>query len=68
VQLPDSHLEALLFFVASRVNNPIGMTNEFNAGNSYAAKFEAACQALEEQGLQVDQDSQNTRLHRGGWV
>jgi hypothetical protein len=68
LELPDSHLEPLLYYVASRVHNPIGMNNEFHAGNSYYAKYEAACQALENQGLQVDQDSQNSRLSRNGWV
>lgn len=66
--LPDSHLLPLLYFVASRVNNPIGMTNEFHAGNSYATKYELACQELEGKGLQVDQGSQNDRLYRNGWV
>ena len=68
VELPYSHLEPLLLFVASRVNNPIGMTNEFHAGNSYAAKYEQACQQLEQFNLKVDQGSQNTRLQRNGWV
>ena len=68
VELPYSHLEPLLYFVASRVNNPMGMSNEFHAGNSYAAKYEAACQMLELQNLRVDQGSQNTRLERNGWV
>lgn len=68
IQLPDSHLTALLYFVASRVNNPIGMTNEFHAGNSFAAKYEAECQGLEGRGIQVDQGAQNTRLELGGWV
>lgn len=68
IELPRTHLEALLFNVASRVHNPIGMTNEFHAGNSYYAKYEHACQLLEGQGIQIDQGSQNTRLGRGGWV
>jgi hypothetical protein len=68
VELPDTHLTALLFFVASRVNNPIGMTNEFHAGNSYYAKYEAACQDLEGKGLQVDLGQTNTRAQRNGWV
>lgn len=68
VELPSSHLTALLYFVASRVNNPIGMTNEFHAGNSYATKYELACQELEGQGLQIDQGATNTRLERNGWV
>ncbi len=68
VELPMSHLEPLLLFVASRVNNPVGMTNEFHAGNSYAKKYEQACQQLEVTNLRVDKGSQNTGIYRGGWV
>ena len=68
IALPYSHLEALLYYVASRVNNPIGMVNEFHAGSSYAAKYEQACQQLEQQNIQVDQFSQPDRISRGGWV
>ena len=68
IELPDSYLEALLYFVASRINNPIGMTNEFHAGNSYAAKYEQECARLEMLNLEVDQGYQNTRLRAGGWV
>lgn len=68
VELPYSHLEPLLFYVASRVNNPIGMTNEFHAGNSYYAKYEASCAYLEQTNIKVDQGSQNTRLVSNGWV
>jgi hypothetical protein len=68
VELPYSHLEPLLLYIASRMNNPMGMTNEFNAGNNYAAKYEAACAELERVNLRVDQVSQNTKLERNGWV
>ena len=68
MELPHTHLAALLLYVASRVHNPIGMSNEFHAGNSYYAKYEAACTRLENDGLDVDQGSQNTRAQRNGWV
>lgn len=68
LELPPSHLDPLLLYIASRVHNPIGMTNEFHAGNSYYAKYEAACARLENLGLEVDQGSQNTRAGRNGWV
>lgn len=68
LELPYSHLEPLLLYIASRVNNPIGMSNEFNAGNNYAAKYEAACAQLEQFNLRVDQGSHNTRAHRNGWI
>jgi hypothetical protein len=68
VELPYSHLEALLFYVASRVHTPTGMTNETNMGNTYYQKYEASCQQLEVSNLRVDQGSQNGRLYRNGWV
>lgn len=68
VDLPRSHLWALLLFVASRVHTPVGMTNEFHAGNSYYAKYEAECQNLEANGLQIDHGHQNTRLRDNGWI
>lgn len=68
VDLPYSHLEALLYFVASRIHTPIGINNSFHDGNNYAAKYEAECQRLEQTNLRVDQDSQSSRLHSRGWV
>lgn len=69
VQLPDSHLEALLLFVASRAHNPIGVTNEFNAGNNYNAKYEAECKKLENENLEVNQGGgDNERFRRRGFV
>jgi len=68
VELPYSHLEPLLLFVAGRVHSPSGITNELNMGNTYMAKYEAACQQLEVLNLRVDQGSQQNRLARNGWV
>lgn len=68
LELPYSHLEPLLLYVASRVNNPIGMVNEFNAGNNYSAKYEMACQAIETANIRVDQGAQHDRLRSKGWV
>lgn len=68
VLLPDAYLEALLYFVASRVHNPVGMVNEFHAGNSYAAKYEMVCQRLEGRNLEIDDGDSNQRFRRGGWI
>ena len=69
IDLPDSYLEPLLYFIASRIMNPIGAgQGEMNMGNNYAAKYEQACQALELSNLRVDQGSQSTNLQRNGWV
>jgi hypothetical protein len=67
VELPSSHLQALLYYVASRAHNPIGMTGEFNSGNNWYAKYEAECRDLETQGLQVDRGIDNNRLRRNGF-
>lgn len=68
LELPSTHVLPLLYFVASRVNNPVGMTNEFNAGNNYAMKYEQVCQELEGKGIQVDVWEGNYRAIRNGWV
>lgn len=67
IDLPDMYLEALLYFVASRVHNPIGMNQEFHDGNNYAAKYEQECQRLEHMGLQLDNTTFNDRFIRNGW-
>lgn len=66
--LPEAYLAALLYFVASRVHNPIGMVNEFHAGNSYAAKYEMECQRLEGRNLDIDEGDSNHRFARSGWI
>lgn len=68
LELPDAYLQALLYFVASRVHNPVGIVNEFNAGNNWFAKYEGECKRLETEGLDIDSLESNTRLQRGGWV
>lgn len=68
IALPYSHLEALLYFVASRIHNPIGMVNEFNAGNNWASKYEMECARLEGQGNYIDMSSDNTKLAQKGFV
>lgn len=66
--LPDSHLQALLYFVASRHYNPIGMVNEFNMGNNWFSKYEMECQRLTNEGLEVNQSNKEDNFRRNGWV
>lgn len=68
VELPDTHLMALLYFVASRVHNPIGFSEAtMHEGNNYAAKFEQECLSLDFQNLRVDDVAVNHRAVRNGW-
>lgn len=68
LELPYSHFQALLFFIASRCHNPVGMVNEFHSGNSYYAKYEAECARLEMENLETDQGGQYDRIYANGWV
>jgi hypothetical protein len=68
VQLPDTHLEPLLYFVASGLHMPTGMSAQEKAGNPYMVQYELACQALENQGYQKDQSAGRDLLHERGFV
>ena len=68
VDLPDTHLMALLYFVASRLHNPIGFSQATtHEGNNYANKFEQECLSLDFHNYEVDEVVQNHRACRAGW-
>ena len=68
IDLPYAYMEPLLYFIGSRFHNPMGLINDFNVGNNYAAKYERACQEIEKSNIRVDQGKQNTRFAMGGWI
>lgn len=68
IELPDAYLQALLFFVGSRIMNPIGMTDEFHAGSSYAAKYENECAKLEDQNYEIDNIGCQLKFEDSGFV
>lgn len=69
LELPRSYMEALLYFVASRVTTPSGIGGtEGKVGMEFFGRYEAECQKLEAQNLRVDQGSQSSRLKANGWV
>lgn len=68
IELPYSHLTALLYFVASRASNPVGLGQEFNAGNTYAAKYAAECQRLKLDGMEIQQRGDDSKFQERGFV
>lgn len=70
VSLPDTHLDALLCFVAARLFNPTGLSGNtgFHEGNNYYQKFEAACAMLDNADYRNVEKEENYRLHRMGWA
>jgi hypothetical protein len=68
LELPDAYLEPLCYYVAARLHNPVGMTNEFHSGNNYFQKFELACQQLETANVELDTIRTHDRLRDRGFV
>lgn len=68
LELPETHVDALLYYIASRVHTPAGIGGEDNTGNLYFQKYEMACQELENQNLQIDKGAQYNRIEKNGWV
>lgn len=68
IDLPDIYTEALLYFVAARFHNPIGMQNEFHSGNSYAQKYEMICAQLEQTNIQNDTMLERSTFRSRGFV
>ena len=68
IDLPYTHLEALIMYVSSRVMNPVGMAETFHEGNNYAAKYEQACQRIELAGFEISQTGGRNKFAAGGWV
>jgi len=57
-----------MYFGASRANNPVGLGQEFNAGNTYAAKYEVECQRLKNDGMEIQQRGNETKFQERGFV
>lgn len=69
IGLPYNFLNALVLFIASRVHTPKGLGEyEVAMGNAWFARYEAECQRLELENLQIDRNTANLRLDKGGWV
>lgn len=68
IDLPPTHLQALLLFIASRVHTPIGMIESYHQGDGYYAKFEQACRELEHWGYQLDTNYPLDNFRSNGWV
>lgn len=69
VDIPYSHLQALVYFVAMRSHSSVGFqANTASEFNNYSQKFEIECSNLDALNLRVDPQGRNDRLSRGGWA
>lgn len=68
VNLPYSHMEALLYYIASRVHNPVGFNQDQHEGNNYYKKFLNACDVLSGENIRVEAHEVIDKNRRGGWA
>jgi len=68
IDLPMTHLQALLYFIASRLHNPIGMQDQYHEGNNFAAKYENELVQLQMLNYEIDDDADEDRVRQQGWV
>lgn len=66
--LPDSFIEPLITYVASRVVSSIGFGEAINEASFYASKFEMLCLQLENKSMINGDGFVNNRLESKGWV
>lgn len=69
IELPYTHLEPVIYFIASRVLSPTGAGPlQGVVGNNYMQRYEMACQQLILQNPQIENTSYHTRLTNNGWA
>ena len=69
VDIPDSLIEALLFYVASRAHSSLPtLDTGVNEGNVYLAKFEASVAKITELSLITNVNRTNNKMWTNGWV
>jgi len=69
IYLPPTHLEALLFYIASRIHNPIGMTpGAMHEGNNYFQRFMVSVEELKNQNYEIDDHALESKLYDRGFV
>ena len=67
IELPVTHLEALLYYIASRYHGSLPSVDGVNEGNNYIGKFERSCLKISELGLVSKEEDTNYRIHNNGW-
>lgn len=70
VDIPLSHLEPLLLYVASRIYaaKPALNNESSNRGMEYLSKYELACKRIEDLNLVQTNNTENMKLQKMGWV
>ena len=69
IELPATYLEALCFFVASRISNPLGMQpGAQHEGNNYFQRYEQECALLRQQNYEIDDFTDSDKFAARGFA
>ena len=68
VDVPLSHLEPVLLYVAGRIHTAMSTVEGVNEGSVYMARFEASCNKITDLNLFNNDNTTNTKLITRGFV
>jgi len=68
VDIPPTHLLALLYFVSSRYFAPFPSLNGTSLSAEYFAKYTMACTELDKRGFSLSTSTTNLKARTNGWV
>lgn len=69
ISLPPTYMQALLYFVASRLHMPLGTDgNGANEGNMWMQRYELEARRLESQGLEIVKEWDSGKFRARGFV
>lgn len=68
IEISHSYLEALLYFVAQRVNSVMPSLDGQNSSTTFMMKYENACAILERHHVLHKDEPTNMKLRDNGWV
>ena len=68
VVLAPTYIEPLLFYVASRIYSGLGTPEGTQESNNYIVKFNNSCKQVELLGLDIQENTTNTKFETRGFV
>lgn len=68
IEIPPGYLEALLYYIGSRILTGLNTDGQISEGNNYMQKFEQSCAKITELNLMNNDNTSNLKLDNAGWV
>lgn len=68
INIPPGLLEALLFYIASRVFSNLNTDGAVTEGNTFMQKYEQSCLKAEQYNIVNKDNTANKKLDKNGWV